>query len=274
VGIASPAWVVTLAVTAIGAIGLPIAARRHPGPWVEWTTKVLAIALVAVSVAWIVSTSAGHWKAATGLPVALCDIATLVAAAALWWQASLLIELTWFWGLAGSLQSLLTPDVKVGFPSVEFLEYVIAHAGIVTAATLLVIGLRRPPRPGAVPRVFIITALYTALVGAIDAATGGNYMYLSHRPNATTLLNALGPWPWYVFSATGVALVLLIALDAPFWAQRRRARTQTMETAASVTAVGSGNGSPSSAVSTSHDLSKKSAASSPRNKATSSANSG
>lgn len=251
---------VTLAVTAIGAIGLPIAARRHPGPWVGWTTKVLAIALVAVSVAWIVSTSAGHWKAATGLPVALCDIATLVAAAALWWQGSLLIELTWFWGLAGSLQSLLTPDVKVGFPSVEFLEYVIAHAGIVTAACLLVIGLRRPPRPRAVPRVFVITALYTALIGAIDAVTGGNYMYLRHYPNSTTLLNALGPWPWYVFGATGVALVLLIALDAPFRPQRRRAaELQTTPARVLAAAVPSGNGSPSSPAATSRDASKKSA---------------
>jgi uncharacterized membrane protein YwaF len=70
-------------------------------------------------------------------------------------------------------------------------------------------------------RDFAITLGYTAFVGLVDALTGANYMFLRTPPGEWTLLRVLGPWPWYIASAAGVALVLLVALDAPFWRRRR-----------------------------------------------------
>ncbi|HZU73260.1 MAG TPA: TIGR02206 family membrane protein [Acidimicrobiales bacterium] len=216
-------YVVMLASTAAASGSLCAVARLRPQVS-TWTTRPLALVLVAITGAWIGTTStAPHWSPATALPLALCDVATLVAAAACWWRHPLLVELTWFWGLAGSLQSLVTPDVSARFPSAEFVEYVVAHAGIVTAALLLVVGLRLAPRPHAAARVLGITAAYTAGVGLADALTGGDYMYLRQRPSSWTLLSVLGPWPWYIFGAAGVAVVLVVALDAPFWRSRRRA---------------------------------------------------
>jgi hypothetical integral membrane protein (TIGR02206 family) len=201
---------------------LCVAVRRRPGAWVVWANRVLAMVLFGVTVSWFVSTTIGQpWSAATSLPLALCDIATLVAAAALLSRRPVLVELTYFWGLAGSLQSLLTPDLRIGFPSQEFFDYVLAHAGIVTAALFLVLGQRLSPRRGAVARVLMITAAYTAGVGLADALTGGDYMYLRSVPSSWTLLSVLGPWPWYILGAAGVAVVLVTALDAPFWATRR-----------------------------------------------------
>jgi uncharacterized membrane protein YwaF len=67
-----------------------------------------------------------------------------------------------------------------------------------------------------------VTLAYTALVGLVDALTGANYMFLRAPPGEWTLLRVLGPWPWYLAGAAGVALVLFTALDAPFWSGRRR----------------------------------------------------
>jgi uncharacterized membrane protein YwaF len=71
--------------------------------------------------------------------------------------------------------------------------------------------------------VFAITVVYTGFVGAVDALTGADYMFLAERPVHWSLLSVLGPWPWYIPSAAGVALVLLVVLDAPFRAGRRAA---------------------------------------------------
>jgi hypothetical integral membrane protein (TIGR02206 family) len=162
------------------------------------------------------------WSARDSLPLALCDVALVIAAAACWWPSQpLLIELTWFWGLAGTLQAVATPDLTVGFPHLEFFEYVVGHLGIVIAAIYLVVGLGHRPRAGSVMRVFMITVVYTAFVGLIDAVTGADYMFLASRPVKWSLLSVLGPWPWYILSAAAVALVLLFALDAPFRAARR-----------------------------------------------------
>jgi hypothetical integral membrane protein (TIGR02206 family) len=161
------------------------------------------------------------WTARESLPLALCDVALVIAALACWWpNQSLLVELTWFWGLAGTLQAVATPDLTVSFPRLEFWEYVVAHVGIVAAALYLVVGLGHRPRAGSVRRVFTITLVYTGFVGLIDAWSGADYMFLASRPVKWSLLSVLGPWPWYILSAAGVALVLLIVLDAPFRANR------------------------------------------------------
>jgi hypothetical integral membrane protein (TIGR02206 family) len=220
----SAAYLSTLAATAAASLGLCAAARRHPGRWLVAADRALALILVAVSLAWVwTADGTTHWSAKTSLPLALCDVATLVAAAALWWRRPLLVELTWFWGLAGSLQALLTPDVRASFPSASFIEYVVAHAGIVTAAVFLVVGQRIAPRRRAVARTLGITAAYTAAVGGVDALTGADYMYLRFPPASWTLLSVLGPWPWYLLGAGALAVVLVTGLDAPFWPGRRQA---------------------------------------------------
>ncbi len=207
-----------------GCIATCAAARKQPGPWTLTVARavglVLAVDAVSYTVALVV---AGSWSARTSLPLSLCDVAVLVAAAACLWQVPVLVELTYFWGLAGTLQGVLTPDLSVGFPHLVFWQYMVGHVGIVFAALFLVVGLRITPGRYAVPRVFAISAAYTALVGMADAVAGANYMFLRRPPGEWTLLRLLGPWPWYVVSASLVALVLFTALDAPFWPGRRRA---------------------------------------------------
>jgi hypothetical integral membrane protein (TIGR02206 family) len=200
------------------------AARRKPGPWRTVAARVLALLLAADAVSYSVGLAVhGTWSPKTSLPLALCDVAVLVAAAACWWRVALLVELTYFWGLAGTLQAIITPDLNVGFPHLVFFQYLVGHVGIVVAALFLVVGMGIAPRPRSVGRVFAITLGYSALVGIVDATTGANYMFLRAPPGEWTLLRILGPWPWYVASAAGVAIVLFTLLDAPFWRGRRKA---------------------------------------------------
>jgi hypothetical integral membrane protein (TIGR02206 family) len=220
--VSATAYWTSVAIVAALCVGLCVLAIRRPGPWTEVVVRVVGVCLAADAVSYTVAEiRQGTWSAATSLPLALCNVAVLVAAVACWWHVPLLVELTWFWGLAGTLQGLVTPDLGVGFPHLVFVEYVTGHAGIVVAALFLVVGMRRWPRPGAVRRVLLISVAWTAVVGATDALAGGNYMFLRRRPGEWTLLSVLGPWPWYLLGATGVALVLFTLLDAPFWLARR-----------------------------------------------------
>ncbi len=202
--------------------GACVAARLHPGPWTQVVAWVVGLALATDAVSYTIALAvAGGWSAKTSLPLPLCDLAVLLAAAACFWRVPILVELTYFWGLAGTLQGVLTPDLSVGFPHLVFWQYVVGHLGIVFAASFLVFGLGIVPRRGAVRRVFALSVAYSALVGLVDALTGANYMFLRQPPGEWTLLRVLGPWPWYLFSAAGVALVLFILLDIPFWSGRR-----------------------------------------------------
>jgi hypothetical integral membrane protein (TIGR02206 family) len=209
------------AVAAIAAIATSLiaSARLRPGGWTKFAAATLAAILVAAELGWwiyLAATGARGSDLATALPLQLCDVAIFVGAAALLLRTQLLVELTYFWGLAGTIQALITPDLPEHFPSFPFFQYYIAHGGIVTAALFLVVGLRQWPRRDAVLRVLAVTIVYVLLVGAIDASTESNYMYLRSKPASGSLLDLLGPWPWYLAWAALVGVALLIILDAPF----------------------------------------------------------
>jgi hypothetical integral membrane protein (TIGR02206 family) len=212
------AYWVAVAIGGAAGAALCITARHRPGRWTIWPARALSIVLVAVAVAFIATPIVtGTWSVRSSLPLDLCDVAVLIAAAACWQPGrQLAVELTYYWGLAGTLQAVSTPDLSVAFPHLVFFEFVVAHLAIVIAAGYLVVGLGRRPGRGSVARVFGITAAYTAVIGVVDWLTGANYMYLRAVPGHASLLSVLGPWPWYLLSAAVVALILLFALDLPF----------------------------------------------------------
>ena len=218
-GLLATEHVAALFVIAVTTVGLVVAARKRPGEWL----KVLAVVLVVDEVSWWVYLLFGGVpgsRFAQSLPLQLCDVAILVTAAALWTRNRLAVEVSYFWGLAGTIQALFTPDVPQHFPSNPYFQYYIAHGGVVAASLILVVGMRLHPRPWAVVRVAGLTIAYAALVGITDAVTGANYMYLRSKPPSPTLLDVLGPWPVYIFSATLIAFVLFAILDAPFALRR------------------------------------------------------
>lgn len=216
---------VTLAVIAAVIATLVVSGRLRPGAWTVLACRILAILIIVNEAAWWVWL-AGHgtYSASYALPFQLCDVAAVVSAAALWFRQPLLVELTYFWGLAGTANGLITPDISDHFPSFGFMQYFIAHGAIVAAALFLVIGLKIAPRPGAVVRVFVLTLGLLVLEAVINLLTDGNYMYLRHTPGAHSLLDMLGPWPWYIVGAAALALALFAILDLPFTVGRRRRR--------------------------------------------------
>jgi hypothetical integral membrane protein (TIGR02206 family) len=171
----------------------------------------------------------GTWSLDFNLPLHLTDVVTVVAVLALWTARPTLVELTWFWGLTASLQAALTPDLGADFPELVYWTFFITHGGAVIAAVMLVVGCGITPRPGAVERAFGATLVVAAAAGAANLLTGGNYMWLREKPDTASLLDVMGPWPWYILSAAILALALFALLDLPF--RRRRHRPATRATA-------------------------------------------
>jgi hypothetical integral membrane protein (TIGR02206 family) len=222
--------VAALAVTAALSAALPIVARAQPGA----RTRLFASLFGAVLLAWFVAYQVvvliqGDYELDFDLPLHLTDAVTLVAALALMSRRPLLFELTWFWGLTASLQAILTPDLGADdrFPTFFYWHYFVTHGGVVVAAVFLAFGLGLTARSGAVLRVFLATAAWAGVAALGDALAGGNYMFLREKPEAATLLDYMGPWPWYIFTAALVALALFELLDLPFRHRRAAARTTT-----------------------------------------------
>jgi hypothetical integral membrane protein (TIGR02206 family) len=218
VDILSAEHALPLALLVVVAVLLCVAARRAPGRWIDAVAAIIAVVLVIAELSWQPYVLANQtWSLGASLPVQLCDVGGFVAAAALLWRQLLLVEVAYFWGLGGTLQAVLTPDLRdQHFPSFPYLQFYVTHELVILAALFLVIGLALYPRPGAVRRIFLLTLAFAAVVGLIDLVTGGNYMYLRQVPVSGSLLNLMGPWPWYIVVGAVLTVVVLAILDAPF----------------------------------------------------------
>ncbi|MEA2192187.1 MAG: hypothetical protein QOI73_2308 [Solirubrobacteraceae bacterium] len=212
----SPEHLAALATTAFGAILMAIVPRRiRPRQAIALARALAIVILAGFVVEQVAYVARGTWSASVNLPLQLSDAATLTAVAALWrTRAGLLTELVWFWAFSASLQALLTPDLGYAFPDVLYFTYFATHGGVILAACLLVLGLRRLPRPWALWRVLGLTAAFAALAALGCLATGGNYMFLRAKPSNGSILDALGPWPWYLLGATAIGLAMLLVLEA------------------------------------------------------------
>jgi len=220
----SPEHLAVLGVTASLAVGAGLLARRdREGARTRIGARALAVLLVLNEVVFHVVHQVDEGLSPRGdLPLHLTDAATIAAVIALWRDSPLAFELTWFWAGSATVQALLTPDLHRSFPDYRWWWFVIAHVGVVVAAVLMAWGMRRTPRPGAVPRAFAWSLLVMGAAALGTVLFNGNYMFLRRPPDGGSLLDLMGPWPWYIASAAALALALFWLLDRPFDGRRRR----------------------------------------------------
>jgi hypothetical integral membrane protein (TIGR02206 family) len=205
-----------LVATAVFAALLVAGARRWGDAWaIPIGRGLAALILGGFLCEQLTYAVRGQWSADVNLPLQLTDAVTLASVGALWRAESLLlIELVYFWALSASLQAVLTPDLGQSFPDLLFFTYFATHSGALAAACLLFFGMRRAPRPGAVWRVYAITVAFTGLAAIGTLLTGGNYMFLRHKPAHGSLLDFMGPWPLYILVAALFGLLMFLALAA------------------------------------------------------------
>lgn len=152
------------------------------------------------------------------LPFHLCDIAAVIAGFALITRHPLLCSLTYFWGLAATLQALITPSLVLGFPSLPYFSFFLQHFAIVATALFLptVDGWRpKPPLWKSPFEIYIWSVLYLLFALSINAWLGTNFGFVSHPPHTPSLIDHLGPWPWYLFSIQAIAVTIFFLLALP-----------------------------------------------------------
>lgn len=148
-------------------------------------------------------------------PLHLCDMAAITGFFALVFRNRMAAELTYFWGLAGTLQALFTPSTCYDFPSPAFFAFFQLHSAVVITAFYLPIGLGWRPRKGVVLRAWFWGLGYMALAGAVNFLIGSNYGFLREKAE-DSLMVLLGPWPAYIGVMAGLALVFFAILALPF----------------------------------------------------------
>lgn len=155
----------------------------------------------------------GPWE--YNLPLHFCSFMSLFAFIALWWRVRWACAIVYFGVLAGSIQGLITPAMANGYPSLAFFIFFIAHSLLLIVALAIPVLLEWRARGWDDLRSLLIMNAYVLLIHPINLWLNTNYGYTMGPPIAGTLLDYLGPAPWYYLWAQLPVWALLRLLMIP-----------------------------------------------------------
>ena len=203
----SPDHLAALVAVGIGSVlAFRVAQGRRARIWNALGGAVFSLLAVGL---WLFRLTDG-FQADNDLPLSLCDIVFLLCIWAFVAPREIVVILATYWGLAGTLQAMITPDLAYGFPDKEYFTFFIGHSVIVVGVFFLVGKTRYQnlARGRGVLKAFSGLLVYTLCVGGLNAILGWNYGYLCRKPNSSSVLDLLGDWPAYVLAGLAFALIL------------------------------------------------------------------
>lgn len=186
----------------------------------------LAVILIAseISLHWWIW-SIGEWTIQYSLPFHLSSISLILSAVLLLTKSYSLFEFTYFAGVGSALQAMVTPDISAyTFPHFRYVHFFISHGGIVIANLFMVFVENYKPTMRSVWKSFVYLNIYTGFVFLLNYLIKGNYMYISEKPVNPSMLDYLGPWPFYIVPLELITIMTFFLLYFPFWIIRGKNR--------------------------------------------------
>ncbi len=213
------AHLVGLFVVALVAGLLPLWARRNLGAAAQARLGLLiAIALLVQEGLHIaLLATGGEHRLVSLLPLHLCGLSVLLTVWVLAARSYPAYEVVYFWAWGGALQALATPDLPVGFPSPAFVAFFLGHGLVIVGVMYATLVYRFRPTPLSIVKSLGMLLVVAAFVAPINLWLGTNYLFLSSKPTQASLMDYLGPWPWYILSLMGLALVSSLIYYLPFF---------------------------------------------------------
>ncbi len=168
----------------------------------------------------------GQWTVQTMLPLHLCSVLVFVSAIMLVTKSYSIYEFAYFLGIGGAIQALLTPDAGIyGFPHFRFFQAIISHGAIVTSAVYMTLVEDFRPYWKSLWHILLWGNAYMIVIFLVNQLIGSNYLFIAHKPETASLIDLLGPWPWYILSLEGIAVVMCLILYIPFIIRDSRSRS-------------------------------------------------
>jgi hypothetical integral membrane protein (TIGR02206 family) len=209
----SPAHWLGITMAAILVIGIYGFRKKLREPFLNRVARYgLVIVLVSCEIAlqvWYAITHNWGWYS---LPFQLCSIMMWLSALLLLTRNRKLYEITFFLGIMGAVQALLTPNLDATFPEFRYFHFFVAHSAIVGASVFLTVVDGYRPRVSSVFKAIGWLQLLAIPAAIANSLTGSTFRILARKPDTASLLDLLAPWPWYLLQLEVVALILCFSL--------------------------------------------------------------
>jgi hypothetical integral membrane protein (TIGR02206 family) len=155
------------------------------------------------------------------LPLFLCDVVSILLAIAIIQGRQRFAEIGYLWGIAGTVQGLITPTLTFSWCCPEYYVFFLQHGGVPIAALVVVCSSSLRPQPRAFRRAVYWSWGYMAVVFCFNLALDANYGFLNGKPPSESLFDFMGEYPWYLITLQVIAFTLYYLLLLPFSSKQK-----------------------------------------------------
>lgn len=155
------------------------------------------------------------WTVKLYLPLQLCSLNILLSMILLLTDNKKLFAFVYLFGFTGALQGLLTPELYQHAWHFRFIQYFFAHGLIVWTAMYYAIVKSFRISWGRFFKSFLWLNLYAACVYVINFLLNTNYMFLMSKPGNASIMDLLGPHPWYIIGLELIAFFMCLIVFIP-----------------------------------------------------------
>ena len=163
----------------------------------------------------------GEFNYQEDLPLHLCSFLGLTAPILSITKKLVYYEVFFFLVLAGTLQSVITPD-EYNYLNFPFFRYWFVHAGLVIFMMYATFVYKMKPTLKSVGKSFLGMQVYMLFMFVLNYFLGSNYFYTNRKPDAATLLDLFGDWPQYVFVVELIVIPYFLLIYLPFYLTRKK----------------------------------------------------
>lgn len=168
---------------------------------------------------WYITT--GEWSFQSSLPLELCSIASLICGVMLLINSRFLCEIFYFIAIGGAIQAMITPALDFGFPQFRYIQFFLDHFLLMMAPLILIWYYHYKLTWKSVFKAFITINIIAVIVYCLNVLFSSNYMFLMYKPKTASLLDLLGPYPFYLLSLEVIVWCIFVLLFFPFLFMRK-----------------------------------------------------
>ncbi|WP_117169432.1 TIGR02206 family membrane protein [Paraliobacillus sediminis] len=152
------------------------------------------------------------WDLIINLPLQLCSISLYLCAVMLLTRSYKVFEVAFFVSMIGAFIAVITPELFFGIPHLRFFQFFFVHIAIILSCFYMIWIEGFKPTIKSVMKAFVTLNIIAGFVFIINQIIGSNYMFLSRKPSNVSIIDFLGPYPWYILSFEVVAFTLFFLL--------------------------------------------------------------
>ena len=214
--------VLSIVLSVLACIFLPVYITSLRKKLVEKIIFYLSLLVMMNIFVWMgLEWAAGTFDLKSHLPLHLCRVANILLPVMVISGNKTLYNVLYYWSLSGIFQALITPDLLQTFPHYHFFRFFITHNMLIFVILLYSKHKKiRPTKAGIWIALFYMN-IFLLVVFVVNTFLGSNYFWIMEKPSTASLLDYLGPWPWYILWAEFVALLHFGAAYMPVLIEKR-----------------------------------------------------